>query len=101
MGAVDFIRTMPGDLSHREVMEEIAKAREYDLHENGHSGYTGSLGSMGGGAHFKGRSFGTLDEATEWLMDNHEKWDPPWVVEVIQSDTHPKGLWVYGGWAPS
>jgi len=65
-----------------------------DLYDNGHVS-SGSIGMLGTDIQWREESFATLAACEKFLMDNHEKWEPPLAVEL------KSGGWVVGGWCSS
>jgi hypothetical protein len=66
---------------------------EKSTYDYGHS-YSGDIGMLGPDVEFVLESFPTAGECERWIMEKHEKWDPPLGVEF-------SGGWVVGGWCSS
>ena len=83
--------------------ENKAKAIDYaqdyqrqQQHESGHGAYTGHLGTSGVGVQVLEQTFDSAEAASEWIFDNHNKWDLPMLARC-GSD----GRWILAGWCSS
>jgi hypothetical protein len=80
--------------SSKQTVKKLWKRDvEDDLYDNGHS-YSGSIGMLGTDIQWRDEKFQTLAECEKFLMDNHEKWQPPLAVGYADG-------WVVGGWCSS
>jgi len=76
----------------KEEAEQKAKDFQYqEQHENGHGPYTGHLGTAGIGVQHIAIEFKTPDEAREWILENHNKWDLPMMAKCGDE------LWMLAG----
>lgn len=74
MGACFNDMTLDGKLTQKQVNAKFSERCEQDGWENGHS-YSGSF-SQFEGLRFTGKTFDTMDEAHDWVLENGEKWGP-------------------------
>lgn len=92
MGAEYQERRIRGTETQSEVIVYMNDQHALALHEDG-SSYSGNLGSAPTGVRFmSGKEFDnmTVDEASEWLLDNHEKWSHPWAILAHDISHTPK-----------
>jgi len=76
-----------------EVQKMWAKDVEQSLYDYGHC-YSGAIGMLGADIEWVFESFPTERECDDWIMEHHEKWEPPLGVAF-------NGGWVVGGWCAS
>lgn len=74
MGASDCVNTYPNmtEAQVRKVWEQDQEAAE---HEYGHGAYSGTIATMHGAPNFYDNRLATQDEAYQFCIDKHEKWD--------------------------
>jgi len=97
MGAVFNESIEPGDTPAKllnRLHEEDIKASQ---HSYGHAGYSGTFAESSG-ITVREETFKSLEEARQWVQDNHEKWEPCLAVKVFE---HDKAMWLIGGWMSS
>jgi len=82
-----------GDRDAAKVLIKWRRDVDNDLYEYGRS-YSGSIGMLGADIQWRDEKFQTLAECEKFLMDNHEKWQPPLAVGYADG-------WVVGGWCSS
>jgi len=75
--------------SAKTEAEAIKHAKTYQQqrqHEDGHGPYTGHLGTAGVGVQRRNGSqpylFATVEEAEDWVLEHHNKWDLPYLVKI-------------------
>lgn len=95
MGANFNYKCFKGSESKASLLETWNTIIEDSLHFDGHDPYSGGFGTMGKGIDEFIKGTRTLQEAEEYLMDNHSKWTPALAVE-FQEDN--KSGWIIGGW---
>ena len=100
MGASEDFRTYPkqdvwgGGIRTRSDIEKLfAGDQKQSAYEDGHS-YSGQIGVMPTGISWVDKTFESYNEAENYILENHEKWDEAMGTEF------PNGFLV-GGWCPS
>jgi hypothetical protein len=100
MGASEDFRTYPkkdgwgGSVRTRSDIEKLfAYDQEQSAHEDGNS-YSGQIGVMPIGISWVNETFESYNEAENYILENHEKWDEAMGTEF------PDGFLV-GGWCSS
>lgn len=73
MGANFCTISIPASLPRQEVTKQFQQAQDQDRYENGHS-YSGGLG-MASGLKFEDKTFPSVREAEDYLMDACVKWE--------------------------
>jgi hypothetical protein len=92
MGAeFDFLTYRTFDKS--EIRKAWAEAVDGSLRESG-SSYSGCIGMLGGEIQWHPRKLSTQEEAVQYVMEHHDKWEPPVAVQFADG-------WVVGGWCSS
>lgn len=73
------------DTQDRAEVEKRWKAdQKQAAHDNGHDAYAGTIATMRGGiAAWYDKSLATEDEAVEFLLSHHNKWDPAVAVSFF------------------
>ena len=73
-------------------------------YEDGHS-YSGCIGVMPPGVEWTNKTFTSASEASDYIMQKHEKWEPAMGVAYVQTveEDEPKETkgFVIGGWCSS
>lgn len=90
MGAAFNDMTLNGKMEETEVRTIFHNRCEQDGIDHGHS-YSGSF-SQFTGLHFTGKSFNTMDEARDFVMENGEKWGPAVAVRHKKYDVPKSAL---------
>jgi len=100
MGATFSSRRYEGALSREAIEARWKEDVAGSLFESGHS-YSGDIGMLGAKiAKWVDKDFDSLFKAEDWLVANHEKYEPAIAVSYIESTTKAK-MWVIGGWCSS
>jgi hypothetical protein len=81
-------------MTQEEVKAEFTEEQDYDRTQNGES-YSGGIG-MARGLRFVNRTFPTVNDAEDWLMDNAKKWEAALAVRAEKEN-----MWVIGAWCSS
>ncbi len=76
-----------------EVRKSWIDDVDRSLMENGNS-YSGCIGMLGDNIQWRTQKVHTQEEAVQYIMENHDKWEPPIAVQFIEG-------WVVGGWCSS
>ena len=103
MGAHNEIRIVPKSQirSIKKLRQWWDSAVDHDQWENGHSAYSGGIGTFGHGfnlSHLKDKPFSSRCIAEDYILDHHEKWQSALVVTFKEKG---KQYWMIGGWAAS
>ena len=72
----------------RKAYESYVKELEF---EYGHNPYNGTFSTCGAGLRITDKKFAHIDEAEQWLMDNHSKWDSAMAVQLFVPKKHFHG----------
>lgn len=70
-------------------MEDVDRS----LLEDGNS-YSGRIGMLNGEIQWHPKKLNTQEEAVQYVMENHDKWEPPVAAQFDDG-------WVVGGWCSS
>ena len=100
MGGEFCSEVVSGDLDRNTLhdkFKEIVAEAEY---EDGHGGYTGTFAEKNR-LEVSDRTFGSVDEAENWINEVNDKWGPAMAVLVCPPDNPDKRVWVIGGWCSS
>jgi hypothetical protein len=99
MGACFNTRSFSAERTKQEVATLWREAVEDSQYESGHS-YSGCIGMLGCDIDWRGNLpiFKSVDDAAEYIEDNHEKWDGPMAVKFMSEG---KEYWMIGGWCSS
>jgi hypothetical protein len=95
MGSHDCWKTFRAT-SRDDAAKQAKEFQRQEQHENGHGAYTGHLGTAGIGVQFCAKTFVDEMAAQNWILDNHDKWDAPYLVKIDGGD-----MWLLGGWCSS
>ena len=101
MGASWQTLTYPGNLSRVELAKRFKRDQDDDRRAHGTSLYSGSIGCVPAGLQFSDREFDKVIEASTWLSERCEKWEPAVVAFVRGNprlDIEP--IWLVGAWCP-
>ena len=78
------------------VKAKFREACEEARYQYGHGGYTGTIAEMSGVGKVKDLLLPTAQEAEDYVVDNHDKWEPAMAVSFkLEDGTFG---WVVGGW---
>lgn len=62
--------------TEKQMLKEWARDVDDAEYEHGHGGnYTGSISELGHGVQVSNKVFNSYDEASEYILDHHNKWD--------------------------
>lgn len=98
MGANFNTRSVPDSVGQDEIKRRWADAVGESLYQDGHS-YSGEIGMLGSSLPvWEDKQLPSKEEAKEWLVENHEKWEPAIAVSYIDNE---EKHWLIGGWCSS
>lgn len=95
MGSCEKTMTLDGKLTEEQVKQKFYDLQEEDRDEYGRDPYNGSFSTMNG-IKVTSKQFTDWNKATEYILDNTEKWGNALAVKV-DADDHD--YWLVGGWA--
>lgn len=76
-----------------EILTQWMSDVDTSLRENGDS-YSGCIGMLTGAIQWHAPTLATQEEAIQYVMENHDKWEPPVAVQFAEG-------FVIGGWCSS
>lgn len=95
MGACFNYRTFTDEMPRADIKKAWESAVDNCLYENGHQ-YSGGIGMLGANIKsWEDKNFPTRDEAYDWLVEKHEKWQSGIAVSYLKDG---KKIWMIGGW---
>jgi len=80
----------------KTVKAKFSEACEHARYESGHGGYSGTIAEMHGVGKWMNMLLPGIDEAEDYIMNHHEKWEDAMAISFMLAD----GTfgWVVGGW---
>jgi hypothetical protein len=81
------------DADKATVQAKWEAAVDSDSRENGRS-YSGTIAMLPGPISWRLEQFATREEAEQFLVEKHQKWEPPMAVRCGEG-------WIVGGWCSS
>lgn len=78
------------------VTKEWKRVQAHDMDMYGHDPYNGTSATFGTGLDVRNISFKSFRDVSDFILDNHDKWDPAIAVEYKDGR---KEMWAVGGWA--
>jgi hypothetical protein len=97
MGAYELTMVLNGELTQDQVEKAYYERKQDDEYWHGCDPYNGTFTTMNG-IKFRQRTFDSERDATEYILDNTEKWGDALAVKFTREG---KTFWLVGGWAAS
>ncbi|MFC1535774.1 hypothetical protein ACFL4H_00240 [Candidatus Neomarinimicrobiota bacterium] len=97
MGANDCLYST-SETNKDKIVKKHDELVQESLFEDGHS-YSGCIGMFGYGIDFLSKEFKNREEAEDFILDKHSKWDN--AMAVRYKSKSGKINWLIGGWVSS